>query len=335
MLCGSVCLSHSPLMHHNRAPADVEAQWNDAVDSARQFIADVGADHCIIFFPDHVNGFFYNLMPPFCIGAAGESLGDFGTAPGPIDIPEDLAADCHSYCLAQGIDVAISYNMTIDHGGTQPFELLAGDGGLKALLPIFINCIAPPLPSFARAHVLGRAIGEWAKQRPERIVTVGSGGLSHDPPLPSLKTAVGATAERLRKGGSLSYSDRIARQHRVLSAGKAFGSHRSAVKPLNPDWDRATLRSLVSGKLDFLNDSSTQEITDVAGSGAHELRTWIASLAALDAVGGFDARMTFYEPVEEWITGMGLLIAQPKTPEFAAPPSGADTTGEARRAPAS
>jgi 2,3-dihydroxyphenylpropionate 1,2-dioxygenase len=38
-----------------------------------------------------LSGFFYNVMPPFCIGAAGESLGDFGTTPGPIDIPEDSA----------------------------------------------------------------------------------------------------------------------------------------------------------------------------------------------------------------------------------------------------
>src|SRR5258708_4200388 len=104
-------------------------------------------------------------------------------------------------------------------------------------------------------------------------------------------------AERLRKGGSLSYSDRIARQHRVLSEGKIFRSRQSTIKPLNPEWDREALESLATGRLDFLNESSTQAITDVAGSGAHELRTWIASLAALDAVGGFDTRLTFYEPV--------------------------------------
>ena len=34
------------------------------------------------FAPDHYNGFFYRLMPPFCIGYAAESIGDYDSQVG-------------------------------------------------------------------------------------------------------------------------------------------------------------------------------------------------------------------------------------------------------------
>jgi 2,3-dihydroxyphenylpropionate 1,2-dioxygenase len=312
MLCGAICLSHSPLMHHNRAPGDVEARWNDAVAGARRFLVDVEADLCLIFFPDHLNGFLYNLLPPFCVGAAGHSLGDFGTVPGPINIPEAIAADCHAFCIDHGIDAAISYDMLVDHGGTQPFEMLADIDRMSGFVPLLLNCIAPPLPSFARAREIGRIVGEWAAQRAERIVIIGSGGLSHDPPLPSIATAQGAVAERLRSGSPLDYRDRIARQHRVLAEGKFFRSGGASVRPLNPEWDRVAITELAAGKLDRFDQLSMKSIADEAGNGAHELRTWVAALSAMDAVGGFEAPLVFYEAIDEWITGMGLLVAQPK-----------------------
>jgi 2,3-dihydroxyphenylpropionate 1,2-dioxygenase len=299
-------------MHHNRAPADVEARWNDAVVQARQYLVDVEADLCLIFFPDHLNGFLYNLLPPFCVGAAGHSLGDFGSVPGRIDVPEAIAADCHVFCVARGIDAAISYDMMVDHGATQPFEMLADIDRLKGFVPLLINCIAPPMPSFRRAREIGRVVGDWAAQRPERIVIIGSGGLSHDPPLPSIETAQGPVATRLREGGALDYRDRIARQHRVLAEGKVFRSGGATVRPLNPDWDRLIIADLAAGKLDLFDQSSATDISDAAGNGAHELRTWLAALSAMDAVGGFETPLVFYEAVDEWITGMGLLIAQPK-----------------------
>lgn len=312
MLCGAICLSHSPLMHHNRAPGVVEARWNEALAEARRYLVNAEADLFLVFFPDHLNGFLYDLLPPFCVGAAARSLGDFGTVPGPISVPEAIAADCHAFCVGHGIDAAISYDMLVDHGGTQPFEMLADIERINGFVPLLINCIAPPMPSFRRAREIGRTVGDWAAQRSERIVIIGSGGLSHDPPLPSINTATGAVAERLRKGGALDYRDRIARQNRVLAEGKIFRSGAGSVRPLNPDWDRAVLADLAAGKLERFDQLSSEDISGEAGNGAHELRTWVAALSAMDAVGGFEASSLFYEAVDEWITGMGLLVARPK-----------------------
>ena len=45
-----------------------------------------------------------------------------------------------------------------------------------------------------------------------------------------------------------------------------------------------------------------ERLQDAAGSGAHEVRTWLAGLAAV----GEPLRWSAYEPVPEWITGMGV-----------------------------
>jgi 2,3-dihydroxyphenylpropionate 1,2-dioxygenase len=199
--------------------------------------------------------------------------------------------------------------MKVDHGGVQPLEMLATHKVLTRLVPIFVNCAAPPRPTFDRVRALGRAVGEWARKRPERIVIVGSGGLSHDPPLPSIATATGAAGKRLREGGDLSYADRLARQIRVLAGGTEFSSGKSKPRPLNPEWDRKVMAEFAAGNLQALDGSGDDAITEKAGCGSHELRCWIAALSAVAGEGSYRAEPLFYAPVNEWFTGMGVLTA--------------------------
>lgn len=311
MLAGAVCLSHSPLMDRNRADSSAENGWNEAVRKAAHFVANKRPNLCVVFYPDHLNGFLYNLMPSFCIGAGGISVGDFGTIPGSLDIPEELAASCAAHCLASGVDVAISYNMHVDHGGVQPIEMLSAYCDLPHFIPIFVNCVAPPRPTFERVRALGRAVGDWARARDERIMMIGSGGLSHDPPLPSIASATGAVGRRLREGGALSHADRLTRQHRVTNEGFVFSRGQSVLRALNPKWDRQVMGALAGGDLKGFDAMGDDGITAEGGSGAHELRCWAAALSAFGGDDGYMADETFYAPVNEWITGMGVLTAAP------------------------
>ena len=320
MITGAVCMSHSPLMDRNRAEPSVEQRWNDAVALAGQFLADAKPDLCVVFYPDHFNGFLYNLLPAFCVGAAGRSLGDFGTVPGAVDIPEDIAADCAAYCLAHDVDVALSYAMEIDHGALQSVEALAAHGVTTRFIPVFINCAAMPRPSFSRSRVLGRVIGEWAQSRPERIAFVGSGGLSHDPPTPRIKDAVGAVADRLRRGTALSHPDRLARQHRVHSEGKSFPAN-SQLRPLEPEWDRSLMDAFEAGQLGVLDAMNDEALTAKGGSGSHELRCWEAALSAVSLGQPLQAHKLFYEAVDQWITGMGVMTARPNIHDNIGPAS--------------
>jgi hypothetical protein len=48
-------------------------------------------------------------------------------------------------------------------------------------IPLFVNACHPPLPTAARCLQLGESLADIFADRPERIVLVGSGGLSHCP----------------------------------------------------------------------------------------------------------------------------------------------------------
>lgn len=48
----------------------------------------------------------------------------------------------------------------------------------------------------------------------------------------------------------------------------------------------------------------------VAGNSAHEVRTWVAALSALSAVGDYTVRDRFYRPIKELIAGFGVLTAR-------------------------
>ena len=51
------------------------------------FVKAFAPDYIIQFAPDHFNGFFYDLMPSFTVGAGAVSLGDWGGGTGPLDVP--------------------------------------------------------------------------------------------------------------------------------------------------------------------------------------------------------------------------------------------------------
>lgn len=70
------CLSHSPLIGAHNPPPDVEAEAQAAIDATRAAVEQFQPDLVVLFAPDHFNGFFHDLMPPFCIGAKADSVGD-------------------------------------------------------------------------------------------------------------------------------------------------------------------------------------------------------------------------------------------------------------------
>jgi 2,3-dihydroxyphenylpropionate 1,2-dioxygenase len=307
MIVGSVCLSHSPLKDRTRPSSEKEARFNASLDEAGKFVAEQQPDLTVIFYPDHINGFFYGLLPPFCIGIEGTSIGDYGTAAGKLDIPETRAAELAKFVLNAGVDAAISHNMQVDHGAVQPLEWLSTDHALHRVIPIFVNCAAPPLPTFERARALGRAVGAWARQAPERVLVIGSGGLSHDPPMAELASAPPQARERLISGAPLDHASRFARQARAATEGNAMAVGQSRLRPANAEWDRQLMDAFLAGNLSSLDDCSQQSISEAGGRGGHEARTWVAALSALGA--GYSATEIFYEVIDEWITGMGILTA--------------------------
>jgi len=306
------CLSHTPLVGYVDPAQAVLDEVDGVIAHARARIEAFDPELVFLFAPDHYNGFFYDVMPSFCIGMAAWAIGDFDTAAGALDVPKALAEACADAVLEAGVDAAVSYCMQVDHGFAQPLELLLGGLDCCPVIPVFINSVAVPLPGFQRTRLLGEAIGRYARTLNKRVLFLGSGGLSHQPPVPELAKVDARMADRLMGSGrDLPADEREARQQRVIQAARRFVDDQHSLHPLNPVWDQQFLDALGDGRLAELDGLGNAELSALAGKSTHEVKTWVAAFAALSAFGPYQASDRYYRPIPEWIAGFGALAAHP------------------------
>lgn len=315
-----VTMSHSPLMGFTEPAPATRGRVDSALADARAFVADFDPELVVLFGPDHYNGYFYDMMPPFCIGAAAESIGDYDTTAGVLPVDHDAAMAMVRAVLDADLDVTFSERMYVDHGFVQPLELLLGGLDRAPIVPVFINSVAEPLGPPRRARLLGEAIGRYATTVDKRILFIGSGGLSHDPPVPTLEGAAPEVAASLiSEGRRLTPEQRAARQMRVIQAGRDYAAGVSTMKPLNPEWDRNVLDVLAAGDFAQIDRWTTDWFTEQAGHSAHETRTSIAAYAALAASAGqYKVTASYYEPIPDWIAGFAVTTALPTSSVVAA-----------------
>ena len=90
-----VCASHTPLMYRGPASNETEQRVRTAFERLGTFVKEFAPDYIIQFAPDHFNGFFYDLMPSFCVGAGAVSLGDWGGGDGAAGCPGEDGTRAH------------------------------------------------------------------------------------------------------------------------------------------------------------------------------------------------------------------------------------------------
>lgn len=301
-IVGVVGMSHSPFatLLPPQNPGDAGAMFLADAARVRDAVEALAPDAVVVIGPDHFHSHFYDVMPPFTVGVEqATGFGDFGSAEGPLPIAGGLAWSVHDGLTGAGFDVALSYSLTIDHGLVQGYEMLVGGSGVP-MVPVVVNTAAPPLPSLDRCVALGAALGAALRAAPEpaRVVVLASGGLSHwlpsnDPRDPSV---VGAKRESLIHGRQDARAFAAAREPKV----RAMGGDPEA--RVNSSWDKWFLEQLQVPDLDAVAGMGHEALEEAAGSGGHEIRTWLIAAAAC----GRPLRWTSYEAVPEWITGMGI-----------------------------
>ncbi|WP_166866609.1 3-carboxyethylcatechol 2,3-dioxygenase [Salinibacterium sp. ZJ70] len=275
-------MSHSPGFAR-----DDDEQFGDifraGLHQVRAAVAEFAPTLVIFFGSDHRRS-FTEILPSISVVYSAEGLGDLRSPTGEYDVPLDLAKELTAELIARDFDIAITRRVALDHGFGQTVADVIGPLDSVPIIPIFINCATPPLGRPARAVELGRAIGEILSTRDERVLFIGSGGLSHNPPTLALVD------------DGLSEEER-----RAISA-----QHREAAKDaIRPDWDEWFLAQL--GQEDTAwAEALTQEDLNPAGVGVNEVRTWLAAYAA----GAKPLDRVAYEPVREWITGMGIAMSE-------------------------
>lgn len=307
---GSISLSHSPLWNlaPDPAPGEEGGTFVHEVDRARGIVEQLRPDAIVIFGPDHARGVFYDILPPFTIGVERvEGVGDYHTPKGELPLAKALAGAIHSGAMARGFDPAISLDMRIDHGLTQVYARLVPDLDIP-IVPVIVNSGCSPLPTFARTFDFGTAVGEAIRafDGPERVLVIGSGGMSHWPAStdafdPSITPEWRDFLIHGRPRVDEMEAGRVAKAQ-ALADGDATGR-------VEAGWDQGLLARALADPRVF-RSLDEEDVMHLGGPGAHEIRTWAAATAAW----GGKLEWSAYEPVPKWITGMGIVASTAPAP---------------------
>lgn len=273
-IVGAFTASHSPGItgFPERAEPAQRAVVEGAFADVRNRITELRPDAIIAVSVEHFTNFFLGNLPAFAIGTAGSYLGPVTAEMGAFlgvdqhDYPGHAALGAHLYrhALESEFDPAlVEGGLAFDENFCVPLKHLDPDSTIP-LVPVIVNGVNPPWPTAKRCYDFGRMIRSAveAQTAAQRVVVLGTGGLSHWVGMPESGT-------------------------------------------INEDFDRDFLDRLASGDPRRLTDY-TQDQIDVAGNGAHEIRTWLVAAGAAGVA--FDTLV--YEPVPAWLTGTAVTAAR-------------------------
>jgi 2,3-dihydroxyphenylpropionate 1,2-dioxygenase len=303
-------MSHAPVLGRVDPGGSIYEEILTATERTKQFVEDFDPEVVVSFGPDHFNGVLYEMMPPFCIGAQAYGIGDWGTYEGPLPVDADLARRLHYDVLDQGtVDVARSERLYADHGLLQSLEFIFGERFSREFIPVFVNCVGKPLGPMQRVRLLGEAIGKAALKLDKRVLFTASGGLSHDPPIPDFDSAPEEVRERLTSN-KVTLEQRQAREEMILKAANEKAAGSDKYKDVNIAWDKEILGVLSSGDLTQADNWRNDWMVAQGGSGAQEMRTWLAAWAAMSAAGQYETVEENYWASKPWGCGFGIVTAR-------------------------
>jgi protocatechuate 4,5-dioxygenase beta chain len=163
------------------------APYFDKLPPAREWIADVKPDVCIVVYNDHANAFSLEVIPTFALGMAERfEPADEGFGPRPVPAVEghpDLAWHLAESLILDEFDLTLVNEMKVDHGLTVPLSVMFGEPEAWPcrVIPLAVNVVQYPPPTGNRCYRLGQAIRQAVEsyEGNERVVIFGTGGLSH------------------------------------------------------------------------------------------------------------------------------------------------------------
>ena len=270
----------------------------------------------IVFGCDHFNGFFLDCMPSFCLGSRCEAVQDVGGPAGRLNV-SPLAMTFASGLREGGVDVAVSANMRVDHGFSQTMKLVLGELDAYPVLPIFINSIAPPYVPFHRSRKLGETLAQLVPACAiERLLVIGTGGMSHNPTRYYPDPAV--AEEKVRhyqlNGPHPSgmthdnWPQRLDVMHREGAKMLVDGRRTRSDIKMNPGLDKQFADILCHGEANALDHWSNTDLIEQGGIGFTELHTWVAATAVFRTLcPDQQAVFEMYSETLEYGIGFGAL----------------------------
>ena len=306
------CVPHVPLlsMQERKVNSSFWDAYEDRIAELRAFDPEL----VVVFGGDHYDGLHLKLMPAIVVGQIATGLDDCGGTAGPLNVPADIAYECAKFLIEDGFDIATSYAMDVDHGFTNVIQNFFGSLHAKPILPIHINTMCDPRPTFKRCRELGEAVGRFATTLGKRVAFLGSGGLSHETAsvFPQYGTAPNDTIrDFIVHGGAKGDLTRekwiadIKAAMDVLSADLV--SEKFQVPWINREWDESVLEIFTSGELAKFDAWKCSDVTKAAGYGGGEIRQWIAAAAAGQAAGVKQVNVDYYSDKTKFAVGAGIV----------------------------
>jgi hypothetical protein len=172
------------------------AKWRgcmEAIETLRQRVNALRPDVLIVVGDDQHENLVDDNMPPFTIymGAEAEASISLRYLQQPKSenrtryrVDAKLAEGLINGLMDEGFDPAYSkqtrYEGGLGHAFARVLKFLIPDAGCR-IVPVMVNTYYPPAPSAHRCVQFGRTLATILRQLPgeDRVVIVGSGGLSH------------------------------------------------------------------------------------------------------------------------------------------------------------
>lgn len=264
--------THGPQLTIKPVTADPQqsVRFRRAMAEARRRLEAARPDVLVVFSNDHLQNFFYDNMPAFCVGVGERYWAPSEGGGNTLKIPARQISGATEWsrafvktALESDFDVSYAHELEFWDDLSVPLSFLMPEDTIP-VVPILINCVAPPLPRPRRCYALGALVKtfvEGVRPDAERVALLGTGGISHRIGVPGHGT-------------------------------------------ISPEFDQRVLGAIQRGDGEALAALTYDEIEEEGGNGGQEIRNWIPVLGALP---GRKGQVLYDEPVPDWLVGTGVV----------------------------
>ena len=206
-IIGAISVPHLPFlpMRIDKEPDSWAAR---AYATMSRELEQLAPDAIVAFSPDHLASFFFDNLPVFAVPIVDHFIGATDGYPmieANRDVPSHraLGQAIYLHVLRSDFDAARVEHFEADHSVIVPLKLMGAPRDLR-VVPIVVNALVPPLPSAARAHAFGRAVGEAIRdfKEPLRVLLLADGGINQEVGVRGQPPA-GPTAHLTRIGSTM------------------------------------------------------------------------------------------------------------------------------------
>jgi protocatechuate 4,5-dioxygenase beta chain/2,3-dihydroxyphenylpropionate 1,2-dioxygenase len=197
---GAFATSHSPGV--TGWPERAEPRKREAIETAfgeaRRRIDELKPDAIVAISVEHFTNFNFSNLPAFAIATADSYLGPVTAEMAEfINVPQHeypgngkLGRHIYEFALTNEFDPAlVEGGLAFDENFCVPLKHLDPDSKYP-LVPIILNGVNPPWPTAKRCYDFGEMVRHAveAQNEVQRVVVIGTGGLSHWVGLPESGT---------------------------------------------------------------------------------------------------------------------------------------------------